>query len=53
MIYPVIVLIMAGGVIAAADHLSCSPMFASLLKDIDREVQPPFPAAPSWPSAVS
>jgi len=43
MIYPVIVLTMAGGVIALLT-LFVLPMFASMLKDIDRKVQLPLPS---------
>jgi len=43
MIYPVIVLVMAGGVIALLT-LFVLPMFASLLKDIDKKVQLPLPS---------
>jgi len=43
MIYPVIVLTMAGGVIALLT-LFILPMFASMLKDIDRKAQLPLPS---------
>jgi type II secretory pathway component PulF len=43
MIYPVIVLTMAGGVIALLT-IVLLPMFASLLKDIDKRVQLPLPS---------
>ncbi len=43
MIYPVIVLTMAGGVIALLT-LFVLPMFASMLKDIDRRTQLPLPS---------
>ena len=43
MIYPVIVLTMAGGVIALLT-IFLLPMFASLLKDIDKKVQLPLPS---------
>ena len=43
MIYPVIVLTMAGGVIALLT-LVLLPMFASMLKDIDRKNQLPLPS---------
>ena len=43
MIYPVIVLTMAGGVIALLT-LVLLPMFASMLKDIDRKIQLPLPS---------
>ena len=43
MIYPVIVLTMAGGVIALLT-IVLLPMFASMLKDIDRKIQLPLPS---------
>jgi type II secretory pathway component PulF len=43
MIYPVIVLVMAGGVIALLT-IVLLPMFASMLKDIDKRVQLPLPS---------
>ncbi len=43
MIYPVIVLTMAGGVIALLT-IVLLPMFASMLKDIDRRIQLPLPS---------
>ena len=43
MIYPVIVLTMAGGVIALLT-IVLLPMFASMLKDIDRKTQLPMPS---------
>ncbi len=43
MIYPIIVLTMAGGVIALLT-IVLLPMFASLLKDIDKKVQLPLPS---------
>jgi len=43
MIYPVIVLVMAGGVVALLT-LVLLPMFASLLKDIDRKGTLPLPS---------
>ncbi len=43
MIYPVIVLIMAGGVIALLT-IVLLPMFASMLRDIDRRIQLPLPS---------
>lgn len=43
MIYPVIVLTMAGGVIALLT-IFLLPMFASMLKDIDRKSQLPLPS---------
>ena len=43
LIYPVIVLTMAGGVIALLT-IVLLPMFASMLKDIDRKIQLPLPS---------
>ena len=52
MIYPVIVMIIAAGVVTLLS-VFILPVFASLLKEIDRKSQLPFASRASWHSATS